>query len=101
MEGFLKDGGLYFPESVPEVSIETLEAWSVHSYPDIVKRVMKLFIDETEIPAADLDQLIDNAFRPFKDPAKPISVARLKGGLNVAELFNGPTLAFKVKPTRI
>jgi len=93
--GYAKDGGLYFPESVPEVSIETLEAWSVLSYPDIVKRVMKLFIDETEIPAADLDQLIDNAFRPFKDPAKPISVARLKGGLNVAELFNGPTLAFK------
>ena len=32
----------------------------------------------------------------FTDPQEPIKIARLKGGLNVAELFHGPTLAFKV-----
>ena len=31
----------------------------------------------------------------FENPDQPIEIARLKNGLNIAELFHGPTLAFK------
>ena len=43
-----------------------------------------------------LDHLVAQAFKSFKDPDQPINIARLKNKLNIAELFNGPTLAFKV-----
>ena len=42
-----------------------------------------------------MGKLIKNAFKSFKDENEPIQIAKLKNGLNVAELFNGPTLAFK------
>merc|ERR550519_3300032 len=54
-----------------------------------------MFIGEEDIPKDDLKKLINNAFKSFKDENEPISIAKLKNGLNIAELFHGPTLAFK------
>ena len=65
------------------------------TYPQIVKRVMEVFIGEEDIPRKDLHRLVGQAFKSFKDPETPIQIARLKEGLNVAEMFHGPTLAFK------
>jgi threonine synthase len=93
--GYAKDGGLYFPESVPVLSAVELAEWSKLSYPQIVLRVMQRFVDEDDIPGNDLERLIKQAFKAFKDPENPIKIADLKDGLNVAELFHGPTLAFK------
>jgi len=93
--GYAKDGGLYFPETIPKLSPETLQSWKTLSYPQIVANVMGMFIDEEDLPKDDLAQLIAKAFKPFKDENEPIKVARLKNGLNIAELFHGPTLAFK------
>ena len=93
--GYAKDGGLYFPESIPKLSSDQLEEWSRLTYPQIVKRVMEVFIGEEDIPREDLHRLVEEAFKSFKDPETPIQIARLKAGLNVAEMFHGPTLAFK------
>ena len=93
--GYAKDGGLYFPESIPVISAETLASWQHLSYPDIVANVMTMFIEETEIPGADLKILIEKAFTKFKDAQNPITIAKLNNNLNIAELFHGPTLAFK------
>jgi len=93
--GYAKDGGLYFPESIPKLSLETLKEWKNLSYPDIVKNVMGMFIGEEDIPKEDLEKLIAKAFKSFKDENEPIKIAKLANGLNIAELFHGPTLAFK------
>lgn len=93
--GYAKDGGLYFPETIPKISPEILASWKSLSYPDIVCNVMKMFIDEGEISEADLKSLISKAFLKFSDSQVPIKIARLQNGLNIAELFHGPTLAFK------
>jgi len=93
--GYAKDGGLYFPESIPKLSKETLNDWKGLSYPDIVNNVMGMFIGEEDIPKYDLEKLIKNAFKSFKDEKEPIKITKLKNNLNIAELFNGPTLAFK------
>merc|ERR1711892_1198313 len=93
--GYAKDGGLYFPESIPKFSKETLNDWKGLSYPDIVNNVMGMFIGEEDIPKDDLETLIKNAFKSFKDEKEPIKITKLKNNLNIAELFNGPTLAFK------
>jgi len=93
--GYAKDGGLYFPEKIPRLSHQTLVEWAGLSYPQIVQRIMKMFIDDTEIPSQDLDGLVQNAFANFQQPENPVKIVKLANNLNIAELFHGPTLAFK------
>ncbi|XP_077978519.1 threonine synthase-like 2 [Glandiceps talaboti] len=92
--GFMKDGGLLMPETIPRVSHDTLQQWKSLSYPELCKEIIPLFISEEEIPRQDMNELLDKAFSKFefKDIVK---VAKLKDGLNVAELWHGKTLAFK------
>ncbi|XP_070539628.1 threonine synthase-like 2 [Ptychodera flava] len=92
--GFVKDGGLLMPESVPVVSQDTLKEWKDLSYPELCKRIVPLFISEQEIPRNDLNALLDRAFSKFSI-AEVVKVARLKDDLNIAELWHGKTLAFK------
>ena len=73
----------------------SLSLWSRLTYPQIVKKVMEVFIGEEDLPRQDLHRLVEQAFKSFKDPEVPIQIARLKDNLNVAEMFHGPTLAFK------
>merc|ERR1719320_2374119 len=61
--GYAKDGGLYFPEEIPRITIETLQEWKNLSYPEIVNNVMGMFIGEDDIPKDDLKMLISNAFK--------------------------------------
>jgi len=93
--GYAKDGGLYFPETIPKIDLETLKSWKNLSYPEIVQNVMQLYIGEDEIPGEDLSRLLAAAFSKFKSSEQPIPISRLNGGLNIAELYHGPTLAFK------
>ena len=63
--GYARDGGLYFPEKIPTLTKDEIEQLSKLSYPDMVKKIMPLFISEDEIPSNDLGHIIDNAFRKF------------------------------------
>ena len=93
--GYAKDGGLYFPETIPQIDLETLKSWKQLAFPEIVRNVMQLYIGEDEIPTEDLSRLLGKAFSKFKSSEQPIPISRLAGGLNIAELYHGPTLAFK------
>ena len=63
--GYAQDGGLYFPESIPKLDKIEIEKMANLTYPELVKRIMPLFIDESEIPLKDLHLLIDRAFKKF------------------------------------
>ena len=108
--GYAKDGGIYFPESIPQLDSIVRESWSNLSYPELVKKIMPFFIDSSEIPVQDLNSLVDKAFEKFKSKLKcrktreitvdflvpeVVKIAELNDGLKIAELFHGPTLAFK------
>jgi threonine synthase len=60
--GFADDGGMFLPASVPSLSPDTLRSWVGLSYGDLATRILALFIDEDEIPAADLRRIVDKAF---------------------------------------
>ena len=47
--GYSKDGGLYFPETIPKLSQEQLESWSKLSYPDLLTEILCLYIDPSEL----------------------------------------------------
>ena len=63
IKGYAPDGGLYFPERIPKLEAGQLESWKSLSYPDIVKKIMKMFISQDEIPVEDLHRIVDDAFQ--------------------------------------
>ena len=90
LTGLAPDGGLLIPADIPDVA-QHLDAWRDASFVELAKGVAGMFIDD--IPAADLDVLVEQAYAEFDHPDVVPSVA--VGDVQVLELFHGPTLAFK------
>src|SRR5207253_8702183 len=55
LEGLAPDGGLYLPESYPQVDAATLERWRALPYHELAFQILSLYIDD--IPPADLRAL--------------------------------------------
>ena len=99
--GLAPDGGLYLPESYPQVSRADLDAWRQLSYADLAYEILSRFI--TDIPPADLKALVAKTYtadvyrftRNAGDATQITPLTRLDDGLYTQELSNGPTLAFK------
>lgn len=93
LAGLARDGGLYLPETWPQFSKTDIAALSGKSYQDIAFAVLTPFV-EGEIAPAALRTMIDEAYGTFRhDAVCPL----VQTGPNefIAELFHGPTLAFK------
>ncbi len=99
--GLAPDGGLYLPESYPQITRAELDQWRTLSYADLAFAVLSKFIDD--IPAADLKVLVDKTYtadvycnvRPGDDAREITPLHWLEPGLGLLGLSNGPTLAFK------
>ncbi|MCM2288716.1 MAG: threonine synthase [Sulfuritalea sp.] len=98
--GLAPDGGLYLPESYPQVA-DQLDEWRRLSYAELAFRILSLFI--TDIPAADLKAICDKTYtaqtyrwcRPGRNAADIVPLTTLEPDFHLLELSNGPTLAFK------
>ena len=98
--GLAPDGGLYLPESYPQVG-DRLEAWRKLSYAELAFEILSLYV--TDIPAADLKAICDKTYtaqtyRWSRDAAKAgdiVPLTSLEPDFHLLELSNGPTLAFK------
>ena len=90
--GYAPDGGLYVPEQIPTVSAAMLQKWSTLPFAELAVQVLALFVGD-EIPAAYMRAICAASFSQFTDPGV-VPVVKV-GALHVAELFHGPTLAFK------
>lgn len=85
-QGLGKDQGLFFPENIPHLSnIDELLALP------LVERSQKILgaLIGEEIPQAQLEQMVRNAF------TFPAPIAKVEDNIYALELFHGPTLAFK------
>jgi len=91
MMGLATDGGLLLPERIPGIDAATLSSWRQLPYRDLAFRIISLFADD--IPANDLKRLIDSSYDSFDH--KEITPVVKENGVYIAELFHGPTLAFK------
>lgn len=91
MMGLATDGGLLLPARFPEISAADIEHWRSLSYADLAFEVLGLFA--TDIPAADLRDLVDRSYASFDHPQ--VTPLVQQGDLYILELFHGPTLAFK------
>ncbi len=89
--GLAPDGGLFLPESLPDVS-PRLAAWRNLSYTELCAEFLSLFA--TDIPEETLTQMMHRAYGTFTHP-EIAPLRKLDKDLHVLELFHGPTLAFK------
>ncbi len=90
LTGLARDGGLFLPESVPDVRGQ-LAAWHSLSYPALAFEIIRLFADD--IPEAALRDIVHRSYSAFRH-AEVTPVVQV-GPVHVLELFHGPTLAFK------
>lgn len=91
--GLAPDGGLFVPETIPQLSGEDLAALCKLSYPERAAKILSLYLsDYTE------EELLEDcravyAETSFVGGAAPL--VALDDTLNVLELWHGPTAAFK------
>ena len=104
LEGLAPDGGLYLPESYPQLGDADLtrlrRVWQQQGYAALAFEILSLYIDD--IPAADLKALCDKTYTAAvygTEAIVPLKPLQAKGAaapeLYLEALSNGPTLAFK------
>ena len=91
--GLARDGGLYLPESWPQLSAQAIAGFKGKSYADVAVEIIKPFVGGT-ISDAELARMAREAYATFDHPAVA-PLHELKPGEYLLELFHGPTLAFK------
>lgn len=95
--GLATDGGLLLPRSLPRIDEKKVRAWQEAlakgqlNYQQLALEIIALFA--TDIPEQELAALIDRSYAGFTHPE--ITPIQSRGGIEVLELFHGPTLAFK------
>lgn len=88
LQGLAPDGGLYLPDRVQALPLETIASWRGLPLASIAAHVLQHAVGD-EFPRDAFDALVRDA---FNFPAPTVAVEE---GRYVLELFHGPTLAFK------
>lgn len=89
--GLAPDGGLYLPETLPDLS-SYLDDWQSLPYSELCEAFFKLFADDLDADA--LYALVSKSYTKFEDDSIA-PIVKLSENLSILELFHGPTLAFK------
>src|SRR5688500_466395 len=88
LAGLAPDGGLYVPQRLPRLGADWWQQQRGRSFQDVsVALALELAADEFD--AAGLNAIVREALN------FPVPIVKLADGLNVLELFHGPTFAFK------
>src|SRR6201995_5635419 len=93
LTGLARDGGLYVPETWPQLSKETIAGFFGRPYWEVAVDVIRPFVGG-EISDADLGRMANEAYATFRHPAV-VPLDQMGPHQFVLELFHGPTLAFK------
>ncbi|MCC2103715.1 MAG: threonine synthase [Hyphomicrobiales bacterium] len=93
LAGLATDGGLYLPESYPQLHASTIAGLAGRTYAEAAETIISPFVGDA-IPRENLSAMIADAYRTFRHPAVT-PLAQLSDNLFLLELFHGPTLAFK------
>ncbi|MCP5075171.1 MAG: threonine synthase, partial [Rhodobacteraceae bacterium] len=93
LTGLARDGGLYVPESWPQLSTDQIAGFAGKPYEDVAFEVMKPFIGDT-FTDDEFRGIIAKAYASFGHAAR-CPLVQLDHNHFLLELFHGPTLAFK------
>jgi len=85
-------GGLYVPESLPDLGEEFLQKHFNSSYKALAKDMLDRF--EIDIDSSVIDEAL-SLYDGFDDASNPVPVVKVRENLYISELYHGPTRAFK------
>ncbi len=94
IQGISVEGGLFVPESIPQLTAEELKAVGDMKYADRAAFVFSKFL--TDFTEAEIHYCTDNAYSTKNFETESIAeIAHLFDGTYMLELWHGPTCAFK------
>ena len=92
LTGISPDGGLFVPESFPQVTMQDIRNMEEMTYAERAAFVMGLYLDE--FSEEELLAIANRAYSRFDDEdACPLT--KIDEGAFILELWHGPTFAFK------
>lgn len=92
-QGIAEDGGLFVPESFPQLTPEFIDSMVGMSYKERAVAVLSRFL--TDYTDAELRRCVDGAYTGTFDNDEPAPLKEVVPGVNLLELWHGPTCAFK------
>jgi threonine synthase len=93
LSGLARDGGLYLPETFPQVTRQEMLALRGKPYADVAFAICRKFT-EGSVPDAELKEMVNAAYATFNHPATT-PLKQLAPNQYLLELFHGSTIAFK------
>lgn len=93
LSGLAPDGGLYVPETWPSFTSEEISAMRGQPYAKVAAQVLGRFVGE-EIPREAVEAMCEEAYATFAHAAV-VPLVQIGPDAFLAELFHGPSLAFK------
>ena len=93
-QGISVEGGLFVPESIPQLTMDELKAIGDMKYADRAAYVFAKYL--TDFTEAEIHHCTDNAYSTKNFETESIAeIAHLFDGTYMLELWHGPTCAFK------
>lgn len=93
LAGLARDGGLYLPETYPQLPAGTIASFASKSFSDIAVDVIHPFTGNS-MSRSELSALARDAYKTFGHSAVT-PLVQIDRDTFILELFHGPTLAFK------
>jgi threonine synthase len=93
LAGLARDGGLYVPDSWPLFTPDRIAGLAGRPYAEVAAEVIRPFVGDA-LAEADLARMTREAYDAFRHPAV-VPLVQYGPNCFLAELFHGPTLAFK------
>lgn len=91
--GLAEDGGLFIPKEFPKISGELVNRMINMDYKARAREVLALYL--TDFSADEIARSVETAYTGTFDQENPAPLVELRPGLNILELWHGPTCAFK------
>lgn len=92
-QGLAPDGGLYMPEELPKINLDFVRELTSLSYPERAARILSLFLTDFSYDEISADARV--AYSEERFDGFPAPVNDIGNGINMLELWHGPTSAFK------
>jgi len=93
LAGLAPDGGLYVPETWPAFTQDEIAAFRGKPYAHVAAEVLARFAGD-ELPRDAIDAMCEEAYATFAHAAV-VPLVQISPDAFLAELFHGPSLAFK------
>ncbi len=92
-QGISKDGGLFVPNEIPQITAEEIKALTPCTYIERAKNILGRFL--TDFTDEELSACVQGAYGTGFSSEKVAPVVSIDENTHILELFKGPTCAFK------